>query len=439
MYRSVLSAILIFLFLGVTTKLQAQDTLSVDEAITIGLTNNYAIQISDNETDISRNNSSLGNAGFLPTISATGSRNYSIQDSEQEFAQGGIPNSSTENAKSNTTSASANLNWTVFDGLGMFVTYEKLGELERLGEQQFRLQVENTVASILGAYFNIIRQQKIYDVLQSTVEVSEQRIQIAETRLDLGSGSEYDLLQARADLNADRAAVIRQEVQLNDAKILLNDLIGRALETEYAVRDAIPIDESLQYNELFQEAMSNNKQLTLARINRQVAELEIKEVKGERFPEIDLNAGYSYSRTESGAGFIELNQTDGFNYGITTRFNIFDGFNTNRRVENARIRLKNQELFLEDQRRGVEAGLLGAFKNYANSLDLVRLESENLTFAEQSLEIALERFKLGTINSIELREVQRTLISAESRLIQAQFEAKLAETELQRISGRLTQ
>jgi outer membrane protein TolC len=185
--------------------------------------------------------------------------------------------------------------------------------------------------------------------------------------------------------------------------------------------------------------MTNNKELTLSRINREVAELEIKEVRGERFPEIDLNAGYSYSRSESGAGFIELNQTDGFNYGITTRFNIFDGFNTNRRVENARIQLKNQQLILEDQKRGVEAGLLGAFKNYANSLDLVILESENLTFAEQSLEIALERFKLGTINSIELREVQRTLISAESRLIQAQFEAKLAETELQRISGRLTQ
>lgn len=417
----------------------AQDTLSVEEALAIGLNNNYSIQIAGNTSDIARNNKSLGNAGFLPSLSATGSRSYSIQNSEQEFAQGGIPNSSTKNAKSNTTNASATLNWTVFDGLSMFATYERLSELERLGEQEFRLTLENTVASILEAYFNIIRQQKIYDVLQSTVEVSEQRIQIAETRKDLGSGSEYDLLQARADLNADKAAVIRQEVQLNDAKILLNELLGRDINTEFTVQEVITVDEGMEYSELLQEALSNNKELTVSRINQQVAELEIKEVRGERLPEVDLNAGYSYNRTESGAGFIELNQTDGFNYGITTRINLFDGFNTNRRVQNARIRLKNQKLALEDQRQRVAASLSGEFKNYVNSLELVKLESENLTFAEQSLDIALERFRLGTINSIELREVQRTLISAESRLIQAQFEAKLAETELQRISGRLTQ
>jgi len=430
---------LFFFFAANTHHLFAQDTLSVEEAIAIGLNNNYSIQIAGNESDIAQNNRSLGNAGFLPSLSAVASRNYSIQNSEQVFAQGGIPNSNTKNAKSNTTNASATLNWTVFDGLSMFASYERLGELERLGEQQFRLTVENSVASILGAYFNIIRQKKIFDVLQSTVEVSEQRIQIAETRKDLGSGSEYDLLQARADLNADRAAVIRQEVQLNDAKILLNELLGREINTEFTVREVITVDEEMQYSELLQEALSNNKELTVARINQQVAELEIREVQGERFPEVDLTAGYSYSRSESGAGFIELNQTDGLNYGVTTRLNLFDGFNTSRRVQNAQIRLKNQKLALEDQRQRVEAGLSAEFKNYVNSLELVNLESENLTYAQQSLDIALERFRLGSINSIELREVQRTLISAESRLIQAQFEAKLAETELQRISGRLTQ
>lgn len=417
----------------------AQDTLSVEAALAIGLENNYSIRIANNESDISANNRSLGNAGFLPNLSATGSRSYSVTDIRQEFTDGSIPNSTTENASSNNTSASANLSWTIFDGLRMFSTYEKLNELQALGKEQFRLTLENTIASIVGAYFNIIRQQKIYDVLLSTVEVSEQRIEIAETRKDLGSGSEYDLLQARADLNADRAAVIRQEVLLNDSKILLNELLARDVEAEFAVQQSIPVEENLEYSELLQQAMSNNKELTVARLNRQVAELEIKEIKGERYPEVDLNAGYSYNRNESGAGFIELNQSDGFNYGLTARLNIFDGFNTKRQVENAKIRLKNQELALQDRQLRVEAGLSAEFKNYLNSLELVQLESENLIYAEQSLEIALERFKLGTINSIELREVQRTLISAESRLIQAQFEAKIAETELQRISGKLTQ
>lgn len=416
----------------------AQDTLSVEEALSIGMENNYSIRIAGNESKIAENNYTLGNAGFLPSLSATGSRSYSIQDSKQEFAQGGIPNSTTENAKSNSINASAALSLTIFDGLRMFTTYEKLKDLQALGEQQFRLTLENSVASIVSAYYNIIRQQKIYDVLQNTVEVSEQRIRIAETRKDLGSGSEYDLLQARADLNADKAAVIRQEVQLNDAKILLNEILARDINTEFAVMQTIPVEKELEYSDLLQKAMQDNKQLAVARINQQVARLEIRELQGERLPEVDLNAGYSFNRNESGAGFIELNQSDGFNYGLTARLNIFDGFNTGRQIENAKIRHKNRELALQDQELQVEAGLSAEFKNYLNSLQLVKLESENLIYAEQSLEIALERFKLGTINSIELREVQRTLISAESRLIQAQFEAKLAETELQRISGTLT-
>lgn len=416
----------------------AQDTLSVEDALSIGLENNYSIRIAGNDSEIAGNNVSLGNAGFLPTLTASGSRSYSIQDSKQEFAQGGIPNSTTENAKSNSINANATLSWTIFDGLRMFTTYERLNDLNALGEEQFRLTLENTVANIIVAYYNIIRQQKIYDVLQSTVEFSEQRIAIAETRKDLGSGSEYDLLQARADLNADKAAVIRQEVQLNNAKILLNEILSREISTEFAVRQTIPVEEDLEYSELLQKALQNNKELTVARINSRVAGLEIKELQGERYPEIDLNAGYNYARNESGAGFIELNQSDGFNYGLTARLNIFDGFNTERQIDNAKIRHKNRELAIEDQKLQVEAGLSSEFRNYLNSLELVKLESENLIYAEQSLEIALERFKLGTINSIELREVQRTLISAESRLIQAQFEAKLAETELQRISGNLT-
>ncbi|MGK7369853.1 MAG: TolC family protein [Candidatus Halalkalibacterium sp. M3_1C_030] len=426
------------LTLLLSQSLFAQDTLSVEEALSIGMENNYSIRIAGNESKIAENNYTLGNAGFLPSLSATGSRSYSIQDSKQEFAQGGIPNSTTENAKSNSINASAALNWTIFDGLRMFTTYEKLKDLQALGEQQFRLTLENSVASIVSAYYNIIRQQKIYDVLQNTVEVSEQRIRIAETRKDLGSGSEYDLLQARADLNADKAAVIRQEVQLNDAKILLNEILARDINTEFAVMQTIPVEKELEYSDLLQKAMQDNKKLAVARISQQVARLEIRELQGERLPEVDLNAGYSFNRNESGAGFIELNQSDGFNYGLTARLNIFDGFNTGRQIENAKIRHKNRELALQDQELQVEAGLSAEFKNYLNSLQLVKLESENLIYAEQSLEIALERFKLGTINSIELREVQRTLISAESRLIQAQFEAKLAETELQRISGTLT-
>ena len=413
------------------------DPLTIEEAIRIGLENNFSIRIARNRAEISDNNRTIGNAGFLPELTATGSRTESVENSLTEFSGDAIPDRDVTGARSSNTSASASLNWTIFDGLGMFTTYERLSELEKLGDIEARLAIENNIAQIIVAYFNIIRQQNIADVLQSTVELSEQRIQIAETMKDLGSGSEYDLLQARADLNADRAAVIRQEVSVNDAMVLLNELIGREVDTRFAVGGQIPVNDQLNYDEIVTNALSGNLRLAIAKANQRVTELQIREIEAERYPEIALNLGYGYNLNESGSGFLELSRSTGFNYGVTARITLFDGFDINLRKQNARIQLKNQQLTFEQQKLQVSADIRSEFTRYLKSLQLVELERENLVYARQTVEIALERFKLGTINSIELREAQRTLIDAESRLIQAQFEAKTAETELLRLTGIL--
>lgn len=412
--------------------------LKLGEAINIALENNYGIQIVQNEARIAANNHTLGNAGFFPAVSAQASQTRSIEDNRTSYSSENFPDSNIRGARSTNTVADVSLSWTLFDGLRMVTSYERLGELNTLGHQQARLQVEQTVAQIIAVYFDIIRQKKSYTVLENTLEVSEERVRVAETKLDLGSGSEYDMLQARADLNADEAALMRQEVQLENAKIQLNELLGRAIKAPFEVTDDIPLEEQLAYPNLLQNSLSNNLELTVARTNLKVSELDLQEIRGERLPELEFNVGYGYSKSESGAGFIEFNQSDGLNYGLTARFNLFDGFDVNRRTQNARINIKNRELAVDQQRHQLEAEISRIYRGYANSLSLVDLESENLKYAEQSLEIALERFRLGTINSIELREAQRTLISAENRLIQAQYEAKVAETELLRISGMLT-
>ncbi len=417
---------------------QDQNQLTLEEAIQIGLQNNYSILIAENLADIDENNASLGNAGFLPTVSANASKSRTVEDSRTVFSGNSIPDQEVEGAKSTSTSAGAQLDWTIFDGLRMFTSYERLKELESLGKQEARLTIEQTVSQIIAAFYNIVQLKKSYSVLENTVEISQERIRIAETQRDLGSGSEYDLIQARADLNADSAALIRQEVALNDAKILLNEILARNVQQQFDVSEDILLREQLTYVDLEQKSLTNNLELSVARTNQEIAELEAKEIKSERYPEISVNLGYSYGKSELGSGFLEFSESDGINYGISASVDLFDGFNLNRRVANAKIALKNSELALDQQRKQVEGGLSRAYQNYANALKLVDLESKNLKYAEQSVDIALERFRLGTINSIELREAQRTLISAENRLIQAQYEAKVAETELLRLSGQLT-
>lgn len=430
-----LTAVLIFGWNAVSA--QQADTLDINEAIQIGLENNFSIQIARNNAAISENNNSLGNAGFLPTVTADGSITQRVQDSRTEFAPGTIPNRNDEGAETTVTNYGVDATWTVFDGLTMFATADRLDTQADISNLQAQLQVEQTLADIISTYFQVVGQQQAYGVLENTLEVSQERIRIAETKLDLGSGSEYDLLQARADFNADRASLIRSGTGLKQAKVLVNQILANSVDLDFDVQANIELAEVLSLQSLLTDALAQNSELMISRLNERVAEAEIREITGEWFPQISLGGGYRYNKTEASQGFSELNETKGFSYGITARVNLFNGLNKNRRRQNAQIELKNEQLRQEEQELLITAQIRQIYEQYSDALSLIELEQENLQYTEQSLDIALERFRLGTINSVELREAQLSLLNAENRLISAQIEAKTAETELLRLSGRL--
>ena len=437
MMQNRILTLIIFTLLLLSTNVRAQETLTLEEAVQIGLENNYGLQISRNLQEEAENNRSLGNAGFLPMVDLTGSRTERLEDSEFRSADG--TGRTNEGARSTNTNASLNLNWTVFDGLTSFARYDRLGLLKEISDEQLRFDMEYTVGQIALSLFNVIRISEQMKVLENNIEVSLERIDIEETKVDLGSGSEYDLLQARSDLNADRAAFIRERNRLNEAKITLNELLSRDPRTDFDVTTEIDVNRFLPEEELFERLMEENAELAIARFENEVSQLEIREVQGERYPQISLTSGYSFNRSENDGGFFQFNETTGFSVGITARVNIFNGFNLNRRVQNAQIRKKNAELNLEAQRLRLESDFQAIFRTYQNSIELVDLEEDNLANAEETLDIALERFRLGSISSLEFREAQRTFLAAENRLINAKFEAKVAETELLQLTGELEQ
>lgn len=414
---------------------QSADVLTIDEAIRLGIENNYGIQISRNLQEQSENNFSIGNAGFLPSLEATASRRESVEDSQFESASG---DSQTNNgARSSATGAALNLNWTLFDGLQMFAAYNRLGKLNEISDEELRFEIELLVSDVALTYYNLIRISEQVNILENNINVSLERISIEETKVDIGSGSEYDLLQAQTDLNADRAALIRELNVLKETKILLNRLLSRDPSTDFEVTQEIQINRHLSRDELYQKLMAENAELAIARMQQEVSRFELREIQSERYPRIILNSAYSYSRNQNDGGFFRLNEATGLSVGITARINLFNGFDSSRRIQNAQINRKNAELTLESQRLNLESEFLALYSAYQNRIELVALEEENLVNAEETLDIALERFRLGSISSLELREAQRTFLSAENRLINSKYDAKVAETELLRLSGEM--
>lgn len=425
-------------FLVIPAALLSQpENLTLEKAIEIGLRNNYSILISKNEADIADNNASLGNAGFLPSLDATGRTSKSILDTRQEFANGSV--SDRDGAETTSLSGEVALNWTIFDGLKMFTSMKQLNTLKDIGEITARSEVENSVADIIAAYNFILQQKQLLRALDETITISKERADIAEGKYNIGSASRLEWNRARVDLIADSSAYLRQQTEWENSKTELNRLLARDSNQPFTIADSIDIRTDLAYGDLLASAQSNSKNLQIAEKNIRLARLGLQEARSERFPVISANVGYGISKTESDAGFFLFGRDRSFSYGISASWNLFNGFNTTRREQNARIEIRTSELEYDEIQTLLEAELAKAYKRYQVSLEIVNLEAENVQLARQNVDIALEQFRLGAITSVDLREVQNNFIDSETRFLVAQLEAKLAETELLRLSGQLIQ
>jgi len=411
-----------------------QDTLSLDDAVHEALSANFQVRIARTNAEVARNNVTLGNAGYLPVVTANGQASQSRADAEQVF---GGNRTEAAGVVSTRYDAGAEARWTLFDGFRRGATFDRLQAERGQQEAATREQIERAVADVVIAYSDVARLQQRVTVFDEAVAISEERLEIAELRRDLGSASDLEVRQARVDLNTDRADRLRAAADLMDARARLVRLLGRETATGPPVAGEAPLDPDLQEQPLRAAAERQSPALQQARRAVDVAEEIVAEGRADWFPAIDLFAGYSYGRTKGGTGIFEFSETSQFEAGAALAFDIFDGFERQRRQENARIRVRTAEFTLADAQARLRTEITGAYERYRNRLQVLELEAENLEAAVQNVDIALERFRLGTIASIELREVQEQRIQAESRLLNARFEAKQAETELLRLSGQL--
>lgn len=249
-------------------------------------------------------------------------------------------------------------------------------------------------------------------VFQSAVDLSDVRVSLAQTQFQVGRTSKLEYLAAQVDYNADTSALIRQREQLYNAKVDVNTLLARAPDTDFAVPNQIDANLELQLANLRETALSGNPQLQRARREQNIAYLTMRELRADRWPEIALNTGYNYANSVAQAGFVLGRQSNGLAYGISARWNLFNGFNKTRLIQNAQVEVESQEYAQEELQTQVEANLEKTFINYANSIQLIGLETRNEQIAQERAEIALERYRLGNSNSLELREAQRNAVAA---------------------------
>jgi outer membrane protein TolC len=417
---------------------QAQQMLTLEDAIQQGITKQYSIQISRQRERIAANENSLGNAGFLPTITGSANKNYTVSGIDQSFFGGLRPPLVQSGVNSNSGNVGMAMAWTLYDGKGMFVLRDRYKELQNLGAKQTESSIENLIALISSTYYDIIRQNLRVNNFKKGLEISNDRLKLAKDRYEVGQGSKVDYYSAQVDYNEDKALLIAQEQSFTNTKIGFNTLLVKDYKADFQIVNTIDLLPKLKLSELKMSALSQNPTLIGAILSKKISDLDTKNLQSQQKPQIDLLAGYNLNSVANGAGFgVEKGSSEVFNYGLRATINIFDGYNQKRRIQNAKINAEIAALQIEDLKNALLSTLEKTYVTYENSMNLIQLETENYTIAKQNIDIAFDRFKVGIATSYELREVQRNAVAAETRLIESKFAAKTAEIELIRLSGNL--
>lgn len=424
------------LFCLFTVVCSAQDLLTAEQAVAIALENNYDIKLATNDLKVDEQNVSLANAGLLPNLSGTFNQNNNIQNSKQVRTDGTVQE--LDNARNNSMSYGVNLGWTVFDGFRMFARYDQLQELQKQGETELKLMVLNRVSDVMATYYDLVQQQQMLKALDTAIVISKQRVTTADNRFKIGKAAKLEVLNAQVDLNTDQTNFLRQKELFENTKTALNQLMARDLTAQFKVVDSVVADNKLILGDLISLAEQQNPQIQIALINKRVAELNLKQVRSARYPQIGVNAGYMFNESESSLGFARENNSRGLNYGITASINIFNGFLQKRNEKVAKLQIDSSNILIEQQTQTIKAQLIAAYQTYLTNLELVKLEDKNEDIAEQNLDITLEKYRIGTITTLEVRTAQLNYVNARTRNSSAQFQAKISEVTLKQLAGNIT-
>ncbi|MFY8022452.1 MAG: TolC family protein [Bacteroidia bacterium] len=425
------------LFLGLSSASKAQELLKLNDALRLALENNFSIQLAKNEQEINRNNNSIGAAGMLPNIAATAGQDNTVTDTKQKFLSGAT--NDREGAKANQLNAGVELGWTIFDGFKMFAAKNKLESLQIQGELRVKMQIETVYSRISKAYYDIVQAKQMLELEKQSLQLSEQRLKWVQDKFEAGKASKAEVLNAQVDFNADKSRLLRQKNAVQNLKYNLNQLVGRAIETEFDVEKEIGKTAEYRLDSLSTLAAERNTSIQVLKSSKSIQTYAIKEIQAERYPSISLKTGYTYSKSESEAGFLQSSNNTGYHYGAGINLNVFSGSSVNRRSINARIGLKSTELILKDSLSKLQMSLNATYKNLQLAKDLLLMEEENLKVAKSNVELAGEQYQTGVISGLELRQAQQNLLAAETRYLSARYEAILAEIELKRLSGLLVE
>lgn len=428
--------LLVVLTIVISNAINAQEKLSLADAVKIAVQNSYDIKLVENTAAIAKNNNSLGVAGGLPTVSSTVNNNNTQSTINQTFPDP-TRNTTRSGVEGTTVNGSLNVSMILFNGFRVAATKSRLESIEKQTAASLQNQMLNTSSIVMQQYYNVVRQEAYLKTIQKSIEASEQRVAIVKTRQQVGVANQADILQSNIDLNALLQAKQNQLLVIDQAKADLYNSMVVPATSNYTLEETIAVDQNIKMAEV-EAKMKDHPLLQSAQQLINVNQFIEKETRATMYPTLRANTGYTYSSNKSGAGFILLNESYGTFLGINLTLPIYNGGASKRAYNNAKLATNSAKLQLENTTLDLNTELFKTFKNYLNSVKQTPVEQENYKMSQELLGLVMQKYQLGQATMVDVKQAQQSFETAGFRLTSLQFTAKIAEIELKRLSNQLS-
>ena len=423
---------LLILFLPLITS--AQVTINLRSAIDTTLKNNFDIQIAANNLEISKINNTTGVAGGLPLVTASASDNQSVTNVYQKLNTGS--EITKNNANGNTLISNLSAGMLLFNGFRVVATRERLDRLQQQSELELNLQIQNTIAEVMAKYFDIVRQQNYLKIIRTSLDVSQNKLEIVTERKNLGMANDADYLQALIDVNSAEQNFKIQQLVVDQTKTELLQLMSIKHYYPFTVDDSIVVDKSLQLNTILAFHQKNPQYLAAeqqVKINEQI----VKEVAALRYPSLRINTGLNFNRSQSDAGLTLVNQNSGPYAGLTLQVPLYNGNAYKVQKQTAVYNVSNAKLQQQNLLNALTAGAIKTYQSYSTTLQQLNSQENSVELSGKLINVVMQRFRVNQATILEVKAAQASFENTGYQLVNLNYAAKIAEIELKRLMYQL--
>jgi outer membrane protein len=415
--------------------LLAQPQLTLNEAIALAIQQNFDLKLAKNDADIAVLQNNWGNAGRLPTVNGAMGYNFSSNNLDQRLANGTIIKRNGASFQSENVSVGAQ--WRVFNGMRVVATKNRLDALERMGATGVKAQANQVVYNVVTAYLNVLRFEAQKLANDQTMLLVEERMKLAENRFKIGTAGKSDYLQALVDYNQAKNAGIAAENAIAQSKTAVNNLLSRPPDEAFLTNDTVSIVEMPNRAGVLAALDTLNPSLLMAREQLVVLAQQAREINAQRLPTLTINAGAGLNNSQNSAGFTLRNTTYGPNAGVGLAIPIYQGGVVKQQMKVNQIQQKSQQIQIRNIKNDLQSALVNAYNSFDFAKAQLELEEQNLISVKENSNIAMERFRKGSITTVELRQAQFNLIESETRKISALYQMKQSEADVLLLLGKL--